>query len=56
MPSVFEIHDKMKVVYIELTCNWVKSKVAKSKFLFVDKFKTWENCKESSLLIPFCSV
>ena len=32
LPSVCEICDKMQVVYKESTCNWVKSKVAKSKF------------------------
>ena len=32
LPSVYEIRDKMQVVYQELTRNWVKSKVAKSEF------------------------
>ena len=27
-----EIRDKMQVVYKELTCDWVKSKVAKKEF------------------------
>ena len=31
LPSVYEIRDKMQVVYQELTRNWVKSKVAKSE-------------------------
>ena len=31
--SVFEIHDKMQgFFYKELTCSWVKSKVAKGNF------------------------
>ena len=28
LPCTCEIHDKMQVVYNELTCNWVKSMVA----------------------------
>ena len=32
LPCVYELRDKMQVVYQELTRNWVQSKVAKSEF------------------------
>ena len=32
LPSVCEIPDEMQVVFKELTCKWINSKVAKSEF------------------------
>ena len=32
LPSVYELRDKMQVVYQKLTRNWVQSKIAKREF------------------------